>query len=625
MTTSPSHLLVSTLRAGNLPAGSRVAVTNTHIREHLLATQASMGHEISVLPVEPSSRDSFVAAAAFERSKYEAFVPILAKRLNAIHETNKSEAFWDKVIGLTLLMHISNCRRIWAIGELATRGEFEFSLLAPGSFQTPSDESGYRACYQYSELGEEQLFSAYVHFRAPANRHRQFVVDAAAASGSRERSAGFLAAMRRRVRNLAGRLRDDPAWPVREALVSALKPLSRPTLLVMRCFWAPHAKQTIQLRGRGRIVVDDRTIGYTKRAPDVDSPSREIIAARPDNSDAFDAFVFHTLRWAAPTSWIEDFQVRVAQTELALARYPMLEYVANETLDEDTSLLLALAAERGISSLYCEHNYLQHQFVGNLVWFLLRKVDVYLSLGWSSPESPKIVPAGSYFSWTARESRGKNIELLFVASVSMVRPPLTSAGYGEAGVSADGYFDMTQGFLGSLSTRTLSKIYYKDYPTDRRAALSVHALERRLLEPYEKRLGAVDRTGLESTASLVSRARLVVVNYLSTAYNQALLAGVPTVVLFNRAAYHLTDQQAGFFDELMDAGVFQSDPEQAAAFVEKIMDDPAPWWMSEKVRKAREKYVRRNFGDPESLGGYLLRAARDAHPNHRVRESLAAS
>jgi putative transferase (TIGR04331 family) len=584
-----------------------------------------MRHAISVLPVEPASRDAFVEAAAFEKSKYESFVPTLAKRLNTIHGLNKSEAFWDKVVGLTLLMHISNCRRIWAVGQFATAGEFEFSLLAPSCFQTPSDESSHRAYYQYSELGEEQLFSAYMQLHAPPNRYLQFVTSAESAAGSRERTAGFVAVMGRHVRNLAARLREDRGWLVREALVSSLKPVSRPTLLVTKCFWAPRAKQTIQLRGRGSIVVDDREVSYPKRAPEIDSPSRELIAARPNSSDDFDAFVFHTLRWAAPTSWIEDFPARVSQTELALATYPMLEYIANETLDEGTSLLMALGAERGIASLYCEHNYLQHQFVGNLVWFLLRKVDVYLSLGWSSPDSTKIVPAGSYFSWTAPESRTKSIELLFVASVSMVRPPLTSAGYGEAGVSAAGYFDMTQRFLSSLSTRTLSSIYYKDYPTERRAALSIHALETRLLEPFQARLGVVDRTGLESTASLVGRARLVVVNYLSTAYNQSLLAGVPTVVLFNPAAYYLTDQQTGFFDELIDAGVFQSDPRRAAAFVEEIMYDPTPWWLSEKVQKARGNYLRRNFGDPESLGSYLLRAARDARPNHRVRESLAAS
>ena len=64
--------------------------------------------------------------------------------------------------------------------------------------------------------------------------------------------------------------------------------------------------------------------------------------------------------------------------------------IANESLDEDTSLVLAVAKERGLRTLYCEHNYLQHQFIGNIVWLLERKTDTYLSLGWSRRGHPMV-------------------------------------------------------------------------------------------------------------------------------------------------------------------------------------------------------------------------------------------
>lgn len=99
-------------------------------------------------------------------------------------------------------------------------------------------------------------------------------------------------------------------------------------------------------------------------------------------------------------------------------------------------------------------------------------------------------------------------------------------------------------------------------------------------------------------------------NYLSAAYNQALLADVPTIVLFNRAAYHLTDDESTFYDQLLAAGIFQADPGKAAELVELIIHDPMSWWRSEPVHRARAEYLHRNFGPPEALGRYVVELSR---------------
>lgn len=595
------HLLISAARLDDVSTETPVAVTAGHV-EMLLRRRVPRA-DIVMIAAEPESRAEFAAAAAFERARYERYAPILAERLNQIHGINRDEGFWDRVTGMTLLMHVSNCRRIFNAGMRAAAGDYVVSVLAERDFVTPRDEASYRRHHQYGELGDEQLFAILMRSRDAGSG--EFV--APTPSAARPASAAPKTRAMEKGKRVLRRLAADPGWPAREAIVRAFRAIREPQVLVTQCFWSAPARQAVQIGSRGRVIVDDTMATSPKSAPKQDSAERAALAAVPTAADEFDRFFFATLRWSAPASWVEDLPARLKATQALLDRRPSLRAIVNETVDEATSLLLAEAKTRGIELWHCEHNYLQHQFVGNMIWFHLRKFDRYLTLGWSA-QSERIVPSGSCFAWTEPERAHKDIELLLVSSVAMVRAPLTSAGYGEAGShNAVGYAAMTRRFLAGLSDQSLGRMYYRDYPAERRALLFEHPVEATMLDGFRERIGLLERTGAESTTSLIARSKLVVVNYLSTAYNQALLAGVPTIVLFNPEAYYLTDEQRGFYDELIAAGVFQADPAAAASLVESVIDDPDSWWRTPRVQAARANYLRRNFGAPATLLDQIIR------------------
>jgi putative transferase (TIGR04331 family) len=604
---APRRLLITTAQLDDAAASAEaLVVTSEHIA--MIARRRRPATAIQVITTEPEGRADFVEAAAFERRKYEAFVPILAERLNRIHGITRDDAYWDRIIGTTLLMHVSACRRVFAAYALARREALEFQTLAESAFGTPADEGAHRELHQYSELGDEQLFA----ILAGSESRGRFTPTEKPATASVAAPPAPVAQTLRRARSLARRVLADPSWLAREVAARVVTRRRRPEVLVTRCFWSYRARQAMILRGRGRVVVDDTGITFHPTPANSRAASRITLSAAPASGDAFDRFFFETLRWSAPASWLEDFPARLAATRALLDTRPTIRAIVNETVDEPTCLLLAEAKQRGIELLHCEHNYLQHQFVGNMVWFHLRKFDRYLTLGWSDEQTARIIPAGSYFSWTEPPRPRKDVDLLFVSSVCLVRPPLLSAGYGEAGsANAASYADMTRQFLGALSDRTLARMYYRDYPVDRRMALFEHPVEATLLDGFRDRIGTVERTGAVNTTTLMSRARLTVVNYLSTAYNQALLAGGPTIVLFNDAAYHLTDEARGFYDDLLRAGIFHTDPVQAAALIESILDAPDTWWQRSEVQSARSSYLRANFGSPDALGRYILGAARN--------------
>ena len=63
-----------------------------------------------------------------------------------------------------------------------------------------------------------------------------------------------------------------------------------------------------------------------------------------------------------------------------------------EGQDEDTLLLVALSKSKNIQTIMIEHNWLQHHLLGNQIWYYLRKVDKFFSLGWIDKSENKIHP-----------------------------------------------------------------------------------------------------------------------------------------------------------------------------------------------------------------------------------------
>jgi len=109
-----------------------------------------------------------------------------------------------------------------------------------------------------------------------------------------------------------------------------------------------------------------------------------------------------------------------------------------------------------------------------------------------------------------------------------------------------------------------------------------------------------------SARSLMREARLVVADYVSTAYLEAMMSDIPTIFFWNRDAYLLDEPCRKIFDALQGAGICQTDPVQAARFLETVKDDPESWWRSPAVRQARNQFLSANMGEPESMIRRLL-------------------
>ena len=88
---------------------------------------------------------------------------------------------------------------------------------------------------------------------------------------------------------------------------------------------------------------------------------------------------------------------------------------------------------------------------------------------------------------------------------------------------------------------------------------------------------------------------------------QALAANVPTIAYWDRSIWPMTDEALARLDLLAEAGIWQPSAEAAAAKVREVWDNPARWWLDERVQSARRAFCREHaFVDPKGPDAHIV-------------------
>lgn len=284
-----------------------------------------------------------------------------------------------------------------------------------------------------------------------------------------------------------------------------------------------------------------------------------------------------------------------------LTQFKNLKYIINEAIDEDSMLLISQAKKKKIKSVYCEHNFLQKQFIGNIIEFIKIKFDYYYTLGWKTNDK-KFKSAGSLFEWISEDKQLiQEIPILFAEGVTVYRPPFTCSAYGESGkFNSENYIRMTKIFFNSLNKNILKNIWVKKYPPKYKKTFCYNPSDK-IIEKSKMRLtNKVKNSNLELSKYFKS-AKLIVTNYLSTSYLQALILNKPAIIFFNSRSYFLIKKHAKIYDELIRNNIMFKDAKKAALFLNKNFNHIDKWWSNKATQNARLNFIRNNINEPEYL------------------------
>jgi len=568
---------------------------------------AGDGYDMSSPPPARATREQFETDHDYVDRKFRDHTRILTARLEELHGKNLGDEFWRKALALSLMRHITFCYDLFRPCEDYLDPELHrCQILDPASFRVPKDFDEHRFIFQHTDRGQEQLFSIYCSLFHPG----AFAFWKPQDTPLPEKTAPPAAEPDSRLARFVRLLR-SPVESWKRGLRSLLS-RRPPCMVIIECSFADDHVHHLVSRSRGLIQQRVLPPPVPQHGPP-DWDRRVWLSREEAGFDRFDRFVFASLKYAFPRQLLEEFPSAYKTLVAYFSRWPTLRWIVCEWWigSSWSALAMAVAKTMGIRHICNEHNYLARLFVGNNLKYQAPLVDEFLTLGWYDDTLPNITRGASLYRWSEPEiGAEKKHDILLVCGLPIARPPEVSCTYGQFGAyRALSYFSFNKRFMESLGHDTLKSVYFRSYPRDQ----SKDWLCWDQSYAFSSEIGQAKfyDDGDTNMRRLMREARLIVVNYLSTSYLEAIIADVPTIILWNQEANLFSRANEHVFDSLIDVGICQTNPESAARFVNTVKDDPERWWRSAKVRRARQEFLDANIGEPEVMLDYLLNKVRN--------------
>jgi len=541
--------------------------------------QLSRFSHINVAPCIRKSPDDLRAANSLVWTKHHAYLPILAERLNTIHDTTLSEDFWRRALSMGLMRHLTMVYDLFKIAETYFDPEQHAAhVMAPESYYTPINYDEQRWFLQHSNFGQEQLFSLYLRCFYPGlgeEYHSSYVSPYVVPSYSSNT-------------------------------------MSDPVVGIMRALFRGTSLYDLSAKSNGTIA----SIGYSgtfAASEQLSWEKRSKLACSEAWFDRFDQFFFFSLPVLMTREFVEDFHAVFMSLSLQLECYKRLRYAVSETFIGETyeSIALAILSLRGVKIVYNEHNYSEYPFYSSILDQQTSFADIFAAHGCYNAPIKHKVSTGSLFEFTCDPGSAcetKNHAILYISVICFAKYANYSHSFGETAENAVDYYNFKMSFFESLSTVVLNEMLYRSYPRDRNWQLCYD--DNTLMRPFLEQMHCDDHS--ESGKNRMLQSRLVIVDYLSTSHFESMSMNIPTVILIRPESYVLNEDNNDFFDSLLEVGICQVDPIKAANFIEQVWRNPEEWWMRPEVQTAKNQFLEKNLGKPEYLSDYLLQLSNDS-------------
>ena len=252
---------------------------------------------------------------------------------------------------------------------------------------------------------------------------------------------------------------------------------------------------------------------------------------------------------------------------------------------------VAQAREAGEIIIGSQHGAGYGDTMQSIVHFVEFNLDGFITWGWRSHPFCKanFIPLPSPLL-SRRSHCGRSEELLFIgASAPLVRQawdnwPETRGIFN--------YLFFKETFLIALGEKLIEKVLYRpqlgEGNLNELPFLQARFPNLRILDVLpEKRLYS---------------SRLVILDNPSTMLSISLAANVPTICFWKPVDWEMTDEANMLYGRLNTAGILHSDPASAARKVQEIWPDVQGWWASENVQAARREWCREHaYSSPHWL------------------------
>jgi len=580
-------------------------VENSFFQAHYCVYEFGLTHKsVNVANFIDKNKEELQQLWNFSEKKYNSYVDILGERLNNLHKTNYSKEFWQRVFSTSLLHHITLVHQFYNyVKKNFDSNVHSCEILNEKSYKISNSYDELRDFLSGSSIGQEQLFSIYINLFYK-NRYSEFSFFEK--DLKEDISYDF---------NKYFKLKNYSYERILKKMNNLVSTLflsksKRVKVGLMGCYFHPDYFKILQERSFGKIqIIPIPTLNSSKY---VDFLSRDLISKIDDNMDNFDKFFFHSLKYLMPKHLIENFKGTIKRFDIILRNYKNISYILSEAWTSSSSINLfrAIAFEKNdIKTYYNEHNCILHPFVGNYVKFQSKLIDKYLTLGWKTTEQ-KFISLSSLFNFT-HTKKDKKYDILYVSNPALYQYSFYSSSSCHSGAGAVKQLEFVKKFFFNIKPNILKKISYRSYPKDYNYKRLQYDKEK-FLESYLKHVSFVSSLKFkgESCKEQMAASSLVIVDFLSTSYLEALKMNIPLICFCDKNSMYLDDKYLNFFDDLIQAKIVHTTPESAAEHLKDIHENPLKWWNMIKTQDLKKRWLNKNFGNPDDMVGYLLKLSK---------------
>lgn len=539
------------------------------------------GLKYRVMPNPWDDRKRFCEAYEYLEGCYERVLDALTGYLNRVHRVSFGPRYWRVLLGAWLLdyLHAVYDRYVHLRDAFNLYPDLQTILLDPQCYRVPLDTSEYAKLAEW-DCYNLQLFSQLLQERGHAfptrSLHNGWPELEGKAAGGR-----WLVTVKNAARRVLALLS--------EAIASAKKDNNWAALCFMYCSPAQTWALAWRTKFRGLPYELKREWTISPGGPVFDD-RRNGLASLPSTDDFERAFM-RLLPQNFPSLYLENY--RAARNEAVKPGRAMPAIIVSSvgwnTASEPFKFLSAEASERGSRLIAVQHgsHYGMSRYMSS-ERFESSVGDSFIAWGWAEQvggsfrnlPSPRL---SSLLSTRARKRRMRKAEtILFVATGQ----PLYLQRFQSmpTGHQLESYVAWEARFLEAVPDKLLSAVLFRPYMRDFGLAMR---------ERFSRRFPKMRWGEGQTFYQRLKQSDMVVIDHPGTTSLEALVANIPTVLFWDQWYCEMRAEAEPEFEALRKVGVLCHLPEEAAAKVASVSEDPWAWWGSEAVQEARQRFVDR--------------------------------
>ncbi len=524
---------------------------------------------------------------------YEKLLPILALKLNKIHNINYGERYWRIMIGPWLQWYLPTLYDHYLHIKVALEQFPEFTTigLTSASFITPLDTM------DFIELRKGDLYHLQLYTRTLNFFGKTFPC----------KSAKFS-----RANNFQSKTSYLRGWLDSVFNFVAKKNISsRSTINLHASYFTSQVVWKLVLKSFG-CVVPRKTQLTPPKIFQLDEEKRGLLAGLNMRQNEFERCLSDLISLDIPQCFIEGFStIDKASKE----KYPV---ILNQIIfssnswyfDELFKHWAARCAENGGLILGTQHGGCYGTLASKLAEDHETEIsDYYYSWGWERSNCRALVipmPATSFCGVKKIGANNRKNGILWAVTTE----PRYLIEFPRLPLHLPEYFQRQARFLTLLPSNLLKELRFRAHYEEH----GWNVIAR--LKKFDPNL-VVESWSIPFLNSL-RNCRLYVCDHLSTTYAQALALNKPTILFFYEEQTTLLNSEAKpYFELLRKAGILYDTPEAAAIAVAIAYEDVEQWWNAPERQKAVQsfcyRYARTSPGSIEKWNAELTRIAKIAY------------